>query len=85
VSRWFTRYAGWAPGQLQHECAGGVWFTAAAGRGVILASEHETGRVLWHKVLELMGGDYADLSQRVTSMLEPEGSPPPQGSDPEGA
>lgn len=63
--RWFTRYAGWAPGQLQLECESGVWLVAAAGRGVVLASGKETGEEFWHKVLTLMGGDYAALSREV--------------------
>lgn len=61
--RWFTRYAGWSPRQLEAECAAGVWFTAAAGKGVILREEGEGVEKLWHEVLELMGGEYAGLSR----------------------
>jgi len=67
--RWFTRYAGWAPGQLEAECQQGVWFTAAAGKDLVLQRVTGTGQEMWHQVLELMGGEYADLSRamRVSS------------------
>lgn len=53
-SRWFTRYSGWGPGQLQRECASGVWFTAAASSAFILQQGEKdrgaTGREMWHQV-----------------------------------
>ena len=52
--RWFTRYSGWGPGQLQRECASGVWFTAAAGSAFILQQGEQdrgaSGREMWHQV-----------------------------------
>jgi putative transcriptional regulator len=63
--RWFARYAGWGAGQLQAEVRAGAWFTAAAGKAVILNEQNLTGRHMWHQVLEQMGGDYAVLSQEV--------------------
>eukprot|EP00884_Botryococcus_braunii_P007707 jgi/Botrbrau1/16938/Bobra.49_2s0007.1 len=82
--RWFTRYAGWAPGQLQHECRSAVWFTAAAGRGVIMGAENTPGQTFWLQVLALMGGEYAELSDRVIAALNNEAletSSPPPGPD----
>lgn len=76
--RWFTRYAGWAPGQLESECEQGVWFTAAAGRDVVLRPCEGDGRDMWHGVLELMGGDYADLSESVREGYREQG---PAGGD----
>ena len=63
--RWFNRYAGWGGGQLEAECAAGVWFTAAASSDVILNHQNLSGREMWHSILELMGGDYASLSKNV--------------------
>ncbi|DBB08311.1 TPA: hypothetical protein ACH3X3_008476 [Trebouxia sp. C0006] len=63
--RWFNRYAGWGPGQLEAECAAGVWFTAAASSDVILNQQNLSGREMWHTILEMMGGDYAALSKNV--------------------
>ena len=52
--RWFTRYSGWGPGQLQRECASGVWFTAAASSAFILQQGEKdrgaSGREMWHQV-----------------------------------
>ncbi len=52
--RWFTRYSGWGPGQLQRECASGVWFTAAASSAFILQQGAQdrgpSGRDMWHQV-----------------------------------
>lgn len=63
--RWFNRYAGWGPGQLEAECAAGVWFTAAASSDVILNQQNLSGREMWHTILEMMGDDYAALSKNV--------------------
>jgi putative transcriptional regulator len=65
-----TRYAGWGPGQLEEEVRRGVWIVAAASRDVILGrytlSEPALeGDNVWHHVLQLMGGDYAGLSEAV--------------------
>ena len=48
VCRFFTRVAGWGPGQLESECAAGVWFTAAASAELVLNSGRD-GAELWHK------------------------------------
>ncbi|GJP54790.1 hypothetical protein CLOM_g13832 [Closterium sp. NIES-68] len=34
--RWFARYAGWAPGQLEREVAAGVWYLGACSPDLIL-------------------------------------------------
>ncbi len=55
--------AGWAPGQLQEEVARGVWVVASASKEIILAaSVSGMSDELWHAALQLMGGDYAALS-----------------------
>jgi putative transcriptional regulator len=58
--------AGWGPGQLQEEVARGVWVVASASKHVILsASVAGAGQELWHATMQLMGGDYAGLSQAL--------------------
>jgi putative transcriptional regulator len=58
--------AGWGPGQLQEEVARGVWVVASASKHVVLsASAAGAGQELWHATLQLMGGDYAGLSEAV--------------------
>ena len=49
ICRFFTRVSGWGPGQLESECAAGVWFTAAASAGLVLDTGLD-GAELWHKV-----------------------------------
>ena len=63
--RWFNKYAGWGPGQLDQECQAGVWFTVAASSEVVLNQRNLTRSDMWHGVLDLMGGDYSALSASV--------------------
>lgn len=73
--KWFCKYSGWAPGQLQREVDAGVWFTAAVGRGVVLQQAGQggaAGPAMWHQVLELMGGEYAQLSEAVKEEYRPD-------------
>jgi putative transcriptional regulator len=64
--RFFARYSGWGPGQLQRECKAGVWFVAAASAGLVLDAEPAAaGPELWHQVLNTMGGPYQELSQLI--------------------
>ena len=70
-----TRYAGWGPGQLDEEVRRGVWIVAAASRDVIMGrpegayntgvNEVVQGDDAWHSVLQVMGGEYAALSEAV--------------------
>ncbi|CAD7701139.1 unnamed protein product [Ostreobium quekettii] len=64
---WFMHHAGWGPGQLENECSSGVWFTAAAGRDLILQPRdgNDAPADMWHEVLQLMGGEYSELSKVV--------------------
>ncbi len=63
--KFFTRYAGWGPGQLEEEVSSGVWFLAACSASVILAPPpRQDGRGdLWAEVLRLMGGEYAAMAE----------------------
>ena len=68
-----TRYAGWGPGQLEEEVRRGVWIVAAASREVIMGWKGRgvggdgvvQGDDAWHGVLQMMGGEYAGLSEAV--------------------
>ena len=76
--RFFSRYCGWGPGQLESEVASGVWFLAAASADLIMAQPSDaalrpgqeqaalpfsrTGG-LWAEVLTLMGGEYAEMAR----------------------
>jgi hypothetical protein len=41
-----------------------VWFPAAASADALLSSDAAGGEA-WHRLLRLMGGDYASLSDSV--------------------
>lgn len=43
----------------------GVWFTVAASSEVILNHQNLARGEMWHSILDLMGGDYANLSASV--------------------
>jgi len=81
--RFFTRYAGWGPGQLEEEVRSGVWFVAAAAAGVVLneppdaalrpGEEARKGggpHGLWAKILRLMGGEFAALAEAESGSRE---------------
>ncbi|KAF5842473.1 hypothetical protein DUNSADRAFT_7083 [Dunaliella salina] len=68
--KWYARYAGWGPKQLERECKAGVWFTAAASAPLILSRPEGSASTLWHNVLQLMGGDYQELSINVRAQEE---------------
>jgi putative transcriptional regulator len=55
-------YAGWAPGQLEHELAQNAWLTVEASDEVIfdLPSEQRLARAM-----EMLGVDYATLSEHA--------------------
>ena len=65
LCRWFNKYAGWGPGQLDQEVTAGVWFTVAASSEVILNHQNLARGEMWHSILDHMGGDYATLSASV--------------------
>jgi putative transcriptional regulator len=76
--RFFSRYCGWGPGQLESEVAAGVWFVAAASADLVLAQPPDPALRpgqeqaalppsrsggLWAEVLTLMGGEYAEMAR----------------------
>lgn len=63
--RWFVRYAGWGPGQLEHEVAMGVWYLASSSKDTILKPCIKLPKPLWREILEYMGDPYVDISRRA--------------------
>lgn len=63
--RWFVRYAGWGPGQLEREVAMGVWYLASSSKETILKPCIKLPKPLWREILEYMGDPYVDISRRA--------------------
>lgn len=79
--RFYAKYAGWGPGQLENEVKAGVWFVAAASPGLVMSTSGEgvsseegsflvTGKEAWHRVLKQMGGEYAAMSSKIKQSEE---------------
>ncbi|XP_026455480.1 uncharacterized protein LOC113356534 isoform X1 [Papaver somniferum] len=63
--RFFVGYAGWQMDQLREEIESGFWILAATSPNLIwesLSSSSSEG--LWEEVLQLMGGQYAEISRK---------------------
>jgi len=68
-----TRYSGWAPRQLDDEVSQGVWIPVAASRQLILSPwAAMSGVELWHAIMQLMGGEFAQLSAAVRGECDEE-------------
>eukprot|EP00959_Pyramimonas_sp_CCMP1952_P338155 7081570-Pyramimonas_sp.AAC.1 len=61
--KFFARYAGWGPGQLQSEVERDVWYVAASAKELVLKPVIKLPKPLWREILELMGGEYADTAR----------------------
>eukprot|EP00897_Mesotaenium_endlicherianum_P009819 jgi/Mesen1/8866/ME000053S08268 len=57
--RWFARYAGWSPGQLEREVESGVWYLGSCSKDLILKHCSSSDKNLWQEVLQLIDGEYA--------------------------
>eukprot|EP00271_Cylindrocystis_brebissonii_P018081 TRINITY_DN497_c1_g1_i1.p1 TRINITY_DN497_c1_g1~~TRINITY_DN497_c1_g1_i1.p1 ORF type:complete len:157 (+),score=11.28 TRINITY_DN497_c1_g1_i1:540-1010(+) len=64
--RWFARYSGWAPGQLEREVALGVWYLASCSPDLILKHPGGEAVPLWRETLQLMGGEYAAMAKKAS-------------------
>eukprot|EP00227_Mantoniella_beaufortii_P015131 CAMPEP_0197596210 /NCGR_PEP_ID=MMETSP1326-20131121/24570_1 /TAXON_ID=1155430 /ORGANISM="Genus nov. species nov., Strain RCC2288" /LENGTH=451 /DNA_ID=CAMNT_0043162673 /DNA_START=49 /DNA_END=1401 /DNA_ORIENTATION=+ len=65
--KFFARYCGWAPGQLEAECSRGVWYPVACSKELALKQVIQLPKPLWREVLELCGGEAAAASLRAYS------------------
>lgn len=63
--KFFARYCGWAPGQLESECERGVWYPIAAAKELSLKQVIQLPKPLWREILELCGGELAEVAARV--------------------
>lgn len=61
--KFYHRYCGWGPGQLEGEVKTGTWSVAACSRELLLSAPPKGGpHAMWAQTLRLMGGEYAELA-----------------------
>ncbi|CAF2056520.1 hypothetical protein HID58_070312 [Brassica napus] len=59
--RFFVGYAGWQLDQLREEIESDYWHVAACSSELICGASPEN---LWEEILQLMGGQYSELSRK---------------------
>ncbi|ESQ33415.1 hypothetical protein EUTSA_v10008168mg [Eutrema salsugineum] len=59
--RFFVGYAGWQLDQLREEIESDYWHVAACSSDLICGDSSEN---LWEEILQLMGGQYSELSRK---------------------
>ncbi|KAJ6744704.1 TRANSPORTER putative (DUF179)-RELATED [Salix purpurea] len=63
--RFFVGYAGWQLDQLREEIESDYWYVAACSSNLICGgSSGSSSETLWEEVLQLMGGQYSELSRK---------------------
>ncbi|KAI5355944.1 Hypothetical predicted protein [Prunus dulcis] len=63
--RFFVGYAGWQLDQLTEEIESDYWYVAACSSNLIYgASSESSSESLWEEILQLMGGQYSELSRK---------------------
>lgn len=63
--RFFVGYAGWQLDQLREEIESGYWYVASCSANLIFAgSQTSSSESLWVEILQLMGGQYSELSRK---------------------
>eukprot|EP00238_Polyblepharides_amylifera_P004359 CAMPEP_0196573086 /NCGR_PEP_ID=MMETSP1081-20130531/3041_1 /TAXON_ID=36882 /ORGANISM="Pyramimonas amylifera, Strain CCMP720" /LENGTH=244 /DNA_ID=CAMNT_0041890663 /DNA_START=337 /DNA_END=1071 /DNA_ORIENTATION=- len=63
--KFFARYAGWGPGQLENEVANNVWYAAASSKELVLKPVIQLPKPLWREILELMGDEFSEASWKT--------------------
>ncbi|KAJ3708262.1 hypothetical protein LUZ61_011967 [Rhynchospora tenuis] len=63
--KFFAGFAGWNFDQLLDEIGWGFWVVAACSSHVIGRAVTSSSDQMWQEVLEMMGGQYADLSRKA--------------------
>ncbi|KAJ4757912.1 UPF0301 protein [Rhynchospora pubera] len=63
--KFFLGFAGWNFKQLLNEIRLGYWVVAACSSQVIGRAVTSSSDQMWQEVLEMMGGEYADLSREA--------------------
>ncbi|URD80725.1 hypothetical protein MUK42_05102 [Musa troglodytarum] len=62
--RFFVGYAGWQFDQLLDEIESDYWVVAACSSQLIDGATVDPSSNLWEEILQLMGGQYSDLSRK---------------------
>ncbi|XP_009775472.1 uncharacterized protein [Nicotiana sylvestris] len=63
--RFFVGYAGWQLDQLREEIESGYWYVASCSSNLIFAgSQTSSSESLWGEILQLMGGQYSEVSRK---------------------
>ncbi|XP_038990185.1 uncharacterized protein LOC103706109 isoform X2 [Phoenix dactylifera] len=62
--RFFVGYAGWQFDQLQEEIESDYWVVAACSSQLIRSALADSSSNLWQEILQLMGGQYSELSRK---------------------
>lgn len=62
--RFFVGYSGWQVDQLREEIESDYWIVAACSSDLIGTRMIDSGLGLWEETLQLMGGQYSDLSRK---------------------
>ncbi|KAL6184427.1 hypothetical protein ACLB2K_045828 [Fragaria x ananassa] len=63
--RFFVGYAGWQLDQLAEEIESDYWYVAACSPNLIYGSSSDSSsKSLWEEILQLMGGQYSELSRK---------------------
>ena len=70
--KFFARYCGWAPGQLESECERGVWFPVAAAKELSLKQVIQLPKPLWREISELCGGELEEMARKAYQTYEAE-------------
>ncbi|WOL03625.1 hypothetical protein Cni_G12345 [Canna indica] len=62
--RFYVGYAGWQFDQLLHEVESNYWIVAACSAQLINGATSDSSSNLWEEILQLMGGQYSELSRK---------------------
>ncbi|GAB2290323.1 hypothetical protein Dimus_024603 [Dionaea muscipula] len=62
--RFFVGYSSWQLDQLKQELDNNLWHVAACSANLIFGATHDSSEGLWEEILQLMGGQYSELSQK---------------------
>lgn len=62
--QFFVGYAGWQLDQLRDEIDSNYWHVAACSSNLLFGSSPDSSEGLWEEILQLMGGQYSELSRK---------------------
>ncbi|KAL8144369.1 hypothetical protein V2J09_017401 [Rumex salicifolius] len=62
--RFFVGYSGWQLDQLRDEIDSDYWHVAACSSNLIFSGANSLTDNLWEEILQLMGGQYSELSRK---------------------